>query len=203
METKVEAMALILVGNPWIMYVDKASNVEGFEACMILASSDGVAAEQALNFNFKILNNEVECEALLAGLRLANELGVHHLKTFSDSQLVVGQVYGEYNVKAPTMERYLQKVKEITPSFSSFEIVQIPKAKNSQADLLSKLVTMEYPEIHKEAFMEYLEKPSIEDEHMIQVECEPRLMDPLIWQLRDGQLPEDQVEAHQIKSHSA
>ncbi|GFY81129.1 hypothetical protein Acr_01g0009380 [Actinidia rufa] len=38
---------------------------------------------------FKATNNEVEYEALLAGLRVATELGAQSLEVFSDSQLVV------------------------------------------------------------------------------------------------------------------
>lgn len=59
------------------------------------------------------------------------------------------------------MKKYLYKVKEIT-LFFFFEIVQILGLENSQADLLSRLAIMEYPEIYKGAYMENLEKSSIE-----------------------------------------
>lgn len=39
--------------------------------------------------------NEVEYEALIAGLTIAKEMGVQHLKAYSDSQLVIGHVLNE------------------------------------------------------------------------------------------------------------
>lgn len=57
---------------------------------MILDSPHDIVIVQALRFSFKTSNNEAEYEALMAGLRLARELGVQHLKILSDSQLVAG-----------------------------------------------------------------------------------------------------------------
>lgn len=45
--------------------------------------------EYALQLGFKVSNNEVEYEALLAGLRLVWVMRAKHLRIFSDSQLVV------------------------------------------------------------------------------------------------------------------
>lgn len=95
---------------------------------------------------------------------MARKLGIQLLKVLSDYKLVVGQVYGEYEAKAHTMGRYLEKIKELTPSFLSFEIVQIFRMENARVDLLSKLATMEYLEIHRRAYVENLERPSIEGE---------------------------------------
>lgn len=90
---------------------------------MIHASLDNIITKQTLWFDFRTSNNEAEYEALLVGLRLAYKLGVYNLKAFSDSQLIIDHVYREYEAKAPTIEKYPEKVKEIIPSFLSFEIV--------------------------------------------------------------------------------
>lgn len=70
--------------QPWVLYVDGFSTSGGSGACLILTSSYGVVAEQALHLEFPASNNEAEYEALIAGLKLAEDL-----KVFSDSQLVV------------------------------------------------------------------------------------------------------------------
>lgn len=93
------------------------SDVGGSGVGMILASVDSVIAKQAIYFSFRTSNNKVEYEALLAGLRLTCKLGVQCLKALSDFQLVVGQVRGEYEAKAPILKKYLEKVKEIILSF--------------------------------------------------------------------------------------
>jgi len=48
-------------------------------------------------------NNEVEYEAIIAGLRMASKLGVTKLEVCSDSLLVVSQVKGEYTAKDERM----------------------------------------------------------------------------------------------------
>lgn len=56
-----------------------------------------------LRFGFMTSNNEAEYEALLAGLRLARDMHAHSLEIFSDSQLVVYQILGEYRAKGMRM----------------------------------------------------------------------------------------------------
>ncbi|GFS31891.1 hypothetical protein Acr_00g0019780 [Actinidia rufa] len=55
-------------------------------------------------------NNEVEYEALLAGLKVATDLGVDFLDVFSDLQLVVNQVQGDYLAKDLRMAAYLDEL---------------------------------------------------------------------------------------------
>lgn len=112
-EIEVEAKVTvpILVGDVWMLHVDGASNARGSGARMILTSLDGIIVKQPLWFSFKTSNDEAKYEALLVGLTLTHELKVQHLKALSNSQLVIGQVCGEYKAKTPTMEKYLEKVK--------------------------------------------------------------------------------------------
>ena len=51
---------------------------------MILINPEGVFAEYAPCFEFSIINNEVEYEALIAGLRIAKELEADHMKIYSN-----------------------------------------------------------------------------------------------------------------------
>ena len=48
---------------------------------------------------FLATNNEVEYEAILMGLRIARALGAKNISLRSDSQLVVGQVRGDFEAK--------------------------------------------------------------------------------------------------------
>jgi len=68
---------------------------------VILESLDEVILEQSLLFEFKTTSNQAEYEALLVGLRLAREVGAKHLKCWSDSKLVIGQLNGGYQTKDP------------------------------------------------------------------------------------------------------
>ena len=69
----------------WGLYVDGSSNKEGLGASYILVSSEGHRMHYTLRFEFKASNNEVEYEALIAGLNLAKEMKVEPLETYNDS----------------------------------------------------------------------------------------------------------------------
>ena len=53
------------------------------------------------------MNNEVEYEVVLTGLRVAKALGVRNLKLNSDSKLMTKQMNSEYEAKEDKMKRYL------------------------------------------------------------------------------------------------
>ena len=62
--------------KPWMLAVDGSSTSEGGGAGLMLRSPRGQTWPYALHFEFRVSNNEAEYEALLAGLRLAEQLGV-------------------------------------------------------------------------------------------------------------------------------
>jgi len=72
-----------------MLYVDGFVTSGGSGAGLIVVSPTGRVHEQALKFLFKASNNEAEHETLLAGMDLCCTLGAEHLRTFSDSQLIV------------------------------------------------------------------------------------------------------------------
>lgn len=66
---------------------------------MILVTSEERTICFALKLEFPTMNNEVEYEALIVGLKLAKDLGVKALHIYSDSQLMVCQVKNEFQAK--------------------------------------------------------------------------------------------------------
>ena len=63
----------------WTLYVDNASNIKGNGVGIILEGLDIVTLEEALKINFRASNNQVEYEALIAGLKLAREVRAKRL----------------------------------------------------------------------------------------------------------------------------
>lgn len=78
----------------WVMNVDGAVNQDGAGAGILLTSPEGRKFKSAIHLGFPATNNDAEYEALIAGLRLAKELGVQRITIHSDSMLVVYQVNG-------------------------------------------------------------------------------------------------------------
>ena len=108
---------------------------------MILEGPNGLLIEHALRFVFKESNNQAEYEALTARMLLGKEMGARSLLAKSDSQLVTGQVTGEYQAKDPQMATYLEYVKVLKNAFAVFELVHVPREQNARADLLAKLAS--------------------------------------------------------------
>ncbi|GKB54088.1 reverse transcriptase domain-containing protein, partial [Tanacetum coccineum] len=94
------------------LYTDGASNNGGSRAGLILVALDDVEYSYALRLNFSNSNNDVEYEALLAGLWIATEMQVKDIHAFVDSKLVASRVEGSYEAKGERMIKYQEKVLE-------------------------------------------------------------------------------------------
>ncbi|KAM1699397.1 hypothetical protein ACFX1Q_030439 [Malus domestica] len=70
-----EAQKIEPIAPTWSLYVDGLSNHQGCGARLVLTTLDKVAMKYAFRFKFKASNNEVEYEALIAGLYLAKHFG--------------------------------------------------------------------------------------------------------------------------------
>lgn len=77
---------------------------------MYMVMGDGVETNHMIQQNFKVINNEVEYEAMLAKLAIAETLGGKEVKMKVNSQVVVGQVMGEYLAKVEKLIKYLHQV---------------------------------------------------------------------------------------------
>lgn len=81
----------------------------GYGAGIVLEGPSGFLLEYSLVFKFKVSNNQAEYEALVAGLELTKDMGARKLICRMDSQLVVGQMNGEFQVKEDSLLRYFQR----------------------------------------------------------------------------------------------
>ncbi len=87
-------------------------------------------------------NNVAEYTALIEGLKLALAEGLHKLKIYSDSELVVKQVNGDYKVKDKNLLKLYKQVKELEKQFNDIEIVHVSRENNKEADKLAKSATL-------------------------------------------------------------
>nr|GEX94270.1 reverse transcriptase domain-containing protein [Tanacetum cinerariifolium] len=65
--------------EPWILFTDGSSYTDGSRARLILTNPKGMEFIYALRFRFGATNNEAEYEALIAGLMIAEQMGVKNL----------------------------------------------------------------------------------------------------------------------------
>ncbi|GJT94471.1 reverse transcriptase domain-containing protein [Tanacetum coccineum] len=119
-----------------------SSCVDDSGAGLILTNPEGTEFTYALKFEFNATNNEAEYEALIASLRIVEQIEIKNLQTHVDSCLVTNQVNGSYIDKEPGMFQYLEKGKMLTSSFKKFSIKKVPRNENKKADALTKVLTV-------------------------------------------------------------
>ncbi|GKA77026.1 retrotransposon protein, putative, ty3-gypsy subclass [Tanacetum coccineum] len=66
--------------HPWILFTDGSSCIDGSRAGLIITNPKGNEFTYALRFRFDATNNEAKYEALIAGLRIAEQIGVKNLQ---------------------------------------------------------------------------------------------------------------------------
>nr|GEU79234.1 reverse transcriptase domain-containing protein [Tanacetum cinerariifolium] len=138
--------------EPWTLFTDGLSCVDGSGARLILTNLEGIVFTYAQRFQFAASNNEAEYEALIAGLRIAAQMGmgVQNVYVSVDSKLVANQVLGTYVAKEENMVKYLDKVKSLVRGFINFLISQVPRSKNKKADALSKIASTSFAHLSKQ-----------------------------------------------------
>ncbi|GJT71841.1 reverse transcriptase domain-containing protein [Tanacetum coccineum] len=141
---------------------------------IMLIDPTGKEYTYALRFEFETTNNEVEYEALLAGLCIAQEMEITKVAIFLDSQLVGFEGYTDEHVR---------------------------RNQNKKADALSKLASMTFEHLTKVVLVEVLAKRSIEEKEVLEVEIKEKRswISPIQEYLLSGLLPEDTKEARKIR----
>ena len=129
---------------------------------VVLISPKGEMLKYAVRLQFLAINNETEYEALLAGLSLAKALGAKSLIVQSDSQLIIGQVKGDYEAKEERMQKYLKIVQRLSQHFDSLDFVQIPQAKNIETNFLVRLASSDNYNVASKLCIEIRGQPSTE-----------------------------------------
>jgi len=82
-------------------------------------------------------NNEAEYTALIRGLEYLIKMKLLNVDIFSDSELVVKQISGEYKVKNPRMQLLHQKASSLFSKFDEWSFSHVLRDKNKVADKLA------------------------------------------------------------------
>ena len=116
--------------------------------------------------------------------------------------LVVNQIKGTYEAKETHIKKYWDRTNQALKSFDSFNITQVPRAKNKKADALSKLASVVFSHLTKEVLVEILPRRSIETKRIEVLDIHEEVaswMSPFVLYLREGILPADRGEARKVR----
>lgn len=101
-----------------------------------LADSTGTQIQAKAFFLGEVTNNIAEYTSFLKALEAAQQAGAEQLTVFSDSELLVRQINGQYKVKSEKIRPLFQKAVSLLNGFKSWQVSHIPREKNQQADKL-------------------------------------------------------------------
>jgi ribonuclease HI len=81
--------------NWWTMFFDRAVNVYGNGASVVIISLDQKQYPVLVKLHFECTNNTTEYKACILGLEAALELKVRKIDVYGDSMLIICQVKEE------------------------------------------------------------------------------------------------------------
>jgi ribonuclease HI len=123
------------MSGPATMHIDGAARGNPGPAAyaVVLVRPGGPVIEEAAPIG-TATNNVAEYTALVEGLALASELGVKELVVYSDSELLVKQMNGEYRVKNLDLLDLYQEAKRLIARFERVTLTHVRREQNKRAD---------------------------------------------------------------------
>lgn len=118
-------------------WIDGAARGNPGDAGFGLYFVDGDTVEEIGGYLGRATNNVAEYTALIAALAYARQVGVDDLTVYSDSQLMVRQINGQYRVKASHLRPYYLKALELKGGLERFAIEHVRRENNRDADRLA------------------------------------------------------------------
>lgn len=88
--------------------------------------------------------------------------GAEKIIMTTDSQLILSQIQGTYEARELVMQKYLNRVKQITAGLQSFEVVLVPRTENMEADAFSKLASSSTIDLKHSVMIEILSERGID-----------------------------------------
>jgi ribonuclease HI len=135
---------------------------------MLLVSPTGQLHKYAIQLAFPLercTSSTVECEGLLASLRIASGMGISHLSVWGDSKLAAGHAKGVEII--PLMKAYTGEVQKLECHFHSLKLEHVPHRQDVAVKELSQIAAKELP-VPVGVMVERLFQPSAvpEDEEL-------------------------------------
>ena len=84
-----------------------------------------------------LTNNEAEYSSLIHGLKSLLKLSILNIVIYSDSELVVKQINGEYKVKNSRMRKLYEQTHSLLANFQKWQLLHVLRDKNTVADKLA------------------------------------------------------------------
>ncbi|XP_071926069.1 uncharacterized protein [Coffea arabica] len=149
------------------MYFDGTAHHHGVGAGIVFVTLDGGILLYSFTLNQHCSNNVAEYQALIFGREIAVDMEQLELQIYGDSQLVVNQLLGRYEVKKSELIPYHKYTTRLMKRFGGVSIKHVPRRENKQADALAVLASslaMPDHEIQSHVYQKWVVPSLIDDE---------------------------------------
>lgn len=123
---------------PLHIYTDGAARGNpGPAGIGVVIRNDNEVLLEVADYIGKTTNNIAEYTALIRGLEEALDMDEKSIETFSDSELMVKQINGEYQVKNHGLQPLYNQAIALLKKFKHRQVNYIPRTANKEADKLA------------------------------------------------------------------
>ena len=186
-----------------MIHIDRSSTKRRGGVGIVITSPEEDILKYGVQLKFPVTNNEVEYEAILTGLRMAWALGSKNILLRSDSQLIIGQVKGDFEAKKTRMQKYLKFTNQLVSNFNRAKFVQIPRNQNAEADKMAQSALADDQANVTDWRLEEQNSPNIEEFQTLPMHARAGWASPILSYLKDGRLPLDLEDARKIQRRAA
>ena len=106
---------------------------------VVLSAADGTPLVTLGRFIGRATNNVAEYRGLITALEEAQKLGAKKIVIRGDSELIIKQMKGEYQVRHPQLKPLYHEAKLLLKQFEAHKIEHNLRDKNELADKLANL----------------------------------------------------------------
>jgi len=103
----------------------------------VLMTPEGEVVERLGRYLGRNTNNYAEYMGLLLGLERAKELGAEEVHVYADSELLIRQLEGRYQVKAPNLRPLFVEATALLRGFDRVRLAHVRRELNAEADEMS------------------------------------------------------------------
>ena len=128
-----------LIAKELIIHIDGVARGNPGEGGIgvIIETPDGETVEEIGRYIGVTTNNYAEYEALLTALKTAVKYNPSKVTVFSDSQLLVRQMNGIYQIKSKHLIPLYKQSRSLIDKIGNVIIIHVPREKNKEADKLA------------------------------------------------------------------
>ncbi|OGJ56867.1 hypothetical protein A3H22_02620 [Candidatus Peribacteria bacterium RIFCSPLOWO2_12_FULL_55_15] len=129
----------VAIGGTLHLFTDGGSRGNPGQAaigCIIEDPLRGTVLKEYAEVIGVATNNVAEYRALIKGLDLASLYHPNRLICYLDSELIVKQLNGEYRVRMPSLQVFVEEIRAITETLPDVVFTFVPREDNYRADAL-------------------------------------------------------------------